>query len=613
MFVSNQKQTQISNIAKDKKGENMKQKKQSILSKFVPYMGNKKIYLPVALVFSALSALINILPFYYVWRITREIFSSAEGISIENVKTYAVYVFGYSVLGILMYFLALMISHLAAFEVEIGLKKAGFEKAMRMPLGFFNVNSSGKMRKVINDGAAQTHSFLAHQLPDMAGSVITPIILLVLLFTFDWRLGIACIIPIILSFIIMSMMMTKEGKRFQQMYFDALEDMSSEAVEYVRAIPVVKTFGQSVHSFTRFYNSIKGYRDMVIKYTKMWTKKYSFYLAIIESTAFFLVPAAILIIGRGDNIGIVVSDFILYLLIAPSFGVIIMRSAFFSQQAAVAGQAIDRFNELFQYDEMTYPEDGVAFDEQDIEFRDVVFSYDGKKNALDGISFKVRKGETLALVGPSGGGKTTIARLAARFWDVTKGEVLIGGHDIKDYSKEELMDNISFVFQNNQLFKTSLRENIAFGREDVTDKQIDEALIKSRSKEIIDELSSGLDTVIGKKGTYLSGGEQQRIALARAFLKDAPIVLLDEATAFADPENEHLIQAALVELSKGKTTIMIAHRMTTVKHADKIAVINEGKVAEYGSHEELMAKDGLYKKMWDEYQQAIGWNIKRGA
>ncbi len=591
----------------------MKKKKQSLFSKFGPYMGNKRLYIPLALLFSALSAALNIVPFYYIWKITREIFSLQNAVSVEVVTHYAWRVLIFSVLAVVSYFVALMLSHLAAFEIEIGMKKAGFTKVMQMPLGFFNQHSSGKMRKVINDGAAATHGFLAHQLPDMASTLVTPIILLVMLFVFDWRLGLACLVPIILSFITMSMMMTQEGKKFQSHYLTSLEEMSSEAVEYVRAIPVVKTFGQSVHAFTRFYNSIEGYRDMVSTYTKMWVKPFSFYLAIIESTAFFLVPLAIFLIGRGDDIAAVVSSFILYLLIAPFFGVVIMRSAYFQQQMQVADQAITRFNDLFDYNEMQYPEKGAKLENQDIQFKDVVFSYDGTKNAVDGVSFSVKNGQSLALVGASGGGKTTIARLAARFWDVTSGEVLIGGRNIKEYSKDELMSNISFVFQNTQLFKTTLLENITFGRADVTAKQIEAALQKSRSKEIIADLADGLNTVIGKKGTYLSGGEQQRIALARAFLKDAPIVLLDEATAFADPENEHLIQSALLELSKGKTTIMIAHRMTTVKQADHIAVVDQGKIAEYGSHDELMAKNGLYKKMWDEYQQAIGWNIKGRA
>ncbi len=590
-----------------------KEKKVSIFKLIKPYLGNKKAFIPIAMIFSALAAVVNILPFYYIWRIVREIFSGGMEMSTQKITTYAWMLFIYAIIGILLYFVALMMSHLAAFEVEINLKKAGFERVMNMPLGFHNTESSGKIRKIINDGTVQTHTFLAHQLPDFAGTIITPVLVLVMFFVFDWRLGLAALVPLALSFATMSFMTSMEGNAMQEKYMKSLDEMSNEAVEYVRAIPVVKTFGQSVKSFTRFYNSITNYKEMIMKYTILWSNPYSVYLALVESTAFFLIPVSIFIINNDGDIGRVISNFILYILIAPLLSMVLMRSMYFTQQQVLARSAVERFNALFEYNEMEYPNNGCNFDGQDIEFRNVSFSYDDEKDVLKDINLKVKKGETLALVGPSGSGKTTMARLVARFWDVSSGDILIGGNNIKDYTKEELMDNISFVFQNNKLFKTTLRENIIFGKDHINEADIDSALLKSRAKEIIDYLEDGLDTVIGKKGTYLSGGEQQRIALARAFVKDAPIVLLDEATAFADPENEHLIQSALKELSKGKTTIMIAHRMTTVKDADKIAVIDNGNIVEYGNHESLMAQAGLYKKMWDEYQRASKWNIKRGA
>ncbi len=596
-----------------KEKKQKKEKKEALFKKFNPYMGNKKTYIPMAIVFSSCSAVFSIVPFYYIWKICNEVFAKGSEISASNVKHYSWMIFIFAFIGIATYFIALMLSHFAAFEIEMGLKKTGFERVMKMPLGFFNTQSSGKIRKVINDGAAGTHTFLAHQLPDMAGTIISPLLVLVIFFYFDWRLGLAALVPLGLSFVVMSTMTNKDGRELQKKYFDSLEEMSAESVEYVRAIPVVKTFGQSVKSFTRFYNSINNYKDLVIMFTKLWTKPYSLYLVLIESTAFFLIPVSILLINSNGDIGTVLSNFILYILVAPLLGMVMMKSMFFAQQKDVANQSIDRFNDLFKYDEIEYPENSVDFVDQTVEFKDVSFSYDKEKDVLENISFKVNKGETLALVGASGSGKTTIARLAARFWDVKNGEVLIGGKNIKEYSKEVLMDNISFVFQNTELFKTSLKENISFGRDDLTEEDIQNALEKSRAKEIIEKLENGLETVIGTKGTYLSGGEKQRIALARAFIKNAPIVLLDEATAFADPENEHLIQAALKDLSKGKTTIMIAHRMTTVKDADNIAVIDNGKIVEYGNHNELMAKDGLYKKMWNEYQSSIEWNIKKGA
>ncbi len=592
-----------------------KKKEPSVFKLISPYLGSKKLFIPLAMVFSAAAAIINIFPFYYIWRISREIFASDVGVSANKITNYAWLVFLYAIIGIVLYFVALMLSHLAAFEVEINLKKVGFEKVMNMPLGFHNVESTGKIRKVINDGSVQTHTFLAHQLPDIAGTIVTPILVLIMFFVFDWRLGLAALVPLGLSFMTLSFMTSKEGNDFQDKYMKYLDDMSNEAVEYVRAIPVVKTFGQSVKSFTRFYNSIINYKEVVMSYTVLWTKPYSLYLVLVESTAFFLIPIAIFLINYNGNIGEIISNFILYILIAPLLSMVMMRSMYFTQQQLIAKLAIERFNNLFNYSDMDYPDSdsGVKFEGQDIQFKDVVFSYDGEKNVLNKVNLQVKKGETLALVGPSGSGKTTIARLAARFWDISSGEILIGGKNIKDYSKEELMENISFVFQNNQLFKTTIRENISFGKDDISKEKIENALVKSRSKEIIDYLEDGLDTVIGKKGTYLSGGEQQRIALARAFVKDAPIVLLDEATAFADPENEHLIQAALKDLSKGKTTIMIAHRMTTVKDADSIAVVDNGQIVEYGEHDSLMAKGGLYKKMWEEYQTSTHWNIKKGA
>jgi ATP-binding cassette subfamily B protein len=503
-----------------------------------------------------------------------------------------------------------MSSHLAAFHVEVGMQKVGMEKILSMPLGFFDMHSSGKIRKIVNDGAGTTHGFLAHQLPDSAGTVVSPIILVILVVLVDWRMGVASMIPIILGFMTMGTMTSKRGKSFQQKYYDALEEISSESVEYVRGIPVVKTFNQTIFSFKRFYKSIVRYKELVVAYTLLWRKPMSFYTVIMESAAFFLVPTSILLIGRSDSLPMVLADFVFYLLIAPIFTSLLMKSMHFQQNALVAEQAIDRLENILDYPSMEYCENPKSIRSYSLEFKDVVFSYSGsKKRAIDKISFKLNEGETMALVGPSGGGKTTIARLAARFWDIDEGEILVGGVNVKDVSKEELMNTISFVFQNTQLFKGTLRENIIFGEKDVSKKLINQAIDSSQSREVIDELELGLDTVIGSKGTYLSGGEQQRIALARAMVKNAPIVLLDEATAFADPENEHLIQKALQKLSHGKTSLMIAHRLTTVKDVDKILVIDDGRIIEQGTHLELLKNKGKYKTMWDEYQNTIEWKI----
>lgn len=587
-----------------------KAKKKSLLNRFKPYMGKKKALLPLSLVLSGLSAVLNIIPFVLVWYIVRNILSNLQAVNVSDVVTYAWLAFASAIAGMIVYFCALMSSHLAAFRVEVGLQKVGMKKIMSMPLGFFDKNSSGKMRKIVNEGAGTTHTFLAHQLPDMAGSVVSPIILLVLIFTIDWRMGLASLAPIIMGFITMNFMTSTKGKDFQQKYLDSLEEMSSESVEYVRGIPVVKTFGQSIFSFKRFYNSIIKYKEMVYSYTLLWRKPMSFYTIIVQSTAFFLIPMAILLIGNGENIALIISNFIFYLLVSPIFTGLLMKSMHFQQKSRIAEQAIDRFDNLLKYPEMIYSKDSKNIKSNTLEFKNVAFSYEGsEKRAVDSISFKLNEGETIALVGTSGSGKTTIARLAARFWDTDEGEILVGGVNVKDVSKKELMDNISFVFQNTQLFKGTLRENIVFGNEKVTENELNKAIDSSQSREIIRNLKDGIDTVIGSKGTYLSGGEQQRIALARAIVKNAPIVLLDEATAFADPENEHLIQKALEGLSRGKTTLMIAHRLTSVRNVDRILVIDNGKVAEEGTHEELLKKDGLYKTMWNEYQQSIEWKI----
>lgn len=585
-------------------------KKQYILKRFTPYMGENKILLPFALVFSGLSAALNILPYILVWYIVRNIFSDPLKFQTSEIGLMALLAFVAAISGVLFYFLALICSHLAAFRVEVGLQKVGMEKIRSLPLGFFDKHASGKIRKIINDGAGTTHNFLAHQLPDMAGSLVTPIILLILTFVVDWRMGLASLIPILMGFVTMSAMVNTKGKAFQKQYMDSLEEMSAESVEYVRGIPVVKTFGQSIFSFKKFYNSIIHYKDMVCDYTSLWRHPMSFYTVIMESTVFFLIPVAILLIGRMESLSTVVADFIFYIMIAPIFAMLLMRSMYYQQNAMVAEQAIDRIDELINCPPMVFAGNVQEVPDNSIEFRNVSFAYDGMdKKALNGVNFKIDQGQTLAIVGASGGGKTTIARLAARFWDVNEGEILLGGINIKDFSKQALMEKVSFVFQTTRLFKGTLRENIIFGKKNVDEKVINAAIDYSQSREIIDHLVDGLETQIGTKGTYLSGGEQQRIALARAMVKDAPIVLLDEATAFADPENEHLIQKALKEMSRGKTTLMIAHRLTTVQDADKILVIDKGQIVEEGSHQELMTLNGIYKNMWDEYQKSITWKI----
>ncbi|PIE44163.1 MAG: ABC transporter ATP-binding protein [Gammaproteobacteria bacterium] len=586
-----------------------KPKKPFILKRLIPFMGSKKYLFPLSLILSAISAVLNLLPFVFIWMIARKLFA-AEVVSFSDVRFYAWLTLVSAFLAMLFYFFTLAVSHLAAFRAEVGIRKAAMERIITMPLGFFDKNQSGKMRKIIDDNASQTHTFLAHQMPDLSGTIIAPLIILVLMFIVDWRMGLISLIPIVLGFVSMAFMLTTANKIFRSEYMDSLEEMSSEAVEYVRGIPVVKTFGQSVYSFKRFVASIINYRDMVYAYTLMFRRPYSFYTVIMQSAGFFLVPFSLLFITHGGDPAQILTDFVFYILIAPNFTLLFMRSMYFQNYAGIAEEAIDRLDALLDYPEMHFEKESLPVSSPGLEFRNVSFKYEGAdKNAIENISFTINQGETLALVGPSGGGKTTIARLAARFWDAGSGEILIGGIDIKKISRKNLMDSVAFVFQNTKLFKGSLRDNIVFGNANVEEADIINALELSQSKDIIDSLDMGLDTLIGSDGTYLSGGEQQRIALARAILKDAPVVLLDEATAFADPENEPLIQSALHELSKNKTTLMIAHRLTTVKGVDKILVIDQGKIAEAGSHEELITRNGIYKSMWNEYQKSVNWKV----
>lgn len=591
-------------------------KKKGLLGRFRPYMGNRAILIPISLLMSALSAVLSIIPFVMIWYLLREMLGTLGQLNMDGVMFYAWLAFGGALLSVITYFVALLSSHLAAFRVESGMQSIGMEKVLNMPIGFFEKNSSGKIRKIVTEGASTTHGFLAHQLPDLAGSIVTPLVLVILFFVIDWRMGIATLLPVVLGFVSMSFMMSKKGQAFQKQYFDALEEMSSEAVEYVRGIPVVKTFCQSMRTFNRFHSSITRYKDMVYAYTLLWRKPMSFYVVAVQSAILFLLPVVTLMIGRGEAVEVILVDYVFYLLISPVLGSILMKSMHFQQNIMVAKQAIDRLEALTDYPklyEVDLENNQVkkrVRERNDIEFRNVEFTYDtGHKPAVDGVSFKLKEGETVAIVGASGSGKTTVARLAARFWDIDQGEILIGGVNSKEIPKEALMDRIAFVFQNTKLFKTTLKDNIQFGKKNVNEQHIHKVISLSRSREIIDQLPLGLETMIGKKGTYLSGGEQQRIAIARAMIKDAPIVLLDEATAFADPENEHLIQKSLKELCRGKTTMIIAHRLTSIQHVDKIIVMDRGKIIETGTHDTLMVKKGIYSEMWEEYQKSVAWKL----
>ena len=571
----------------------------------MPYAGKKSVLLYIAMVMSAVSGIMVLMPMVFIHRIVNTLILN-ETVDFSYVRENSIYAAAFAGLGLCIYLIGLVLSHIFAFEVEDTIIKTSVRKLIHKPLGYFDDKESGRIRNVIVSGASETHSFLAHQLPDMAMTIISPIVLLVFFFMFNWKLGLASMIPMIIGMILMSAMMTSETKKMKDEYYAELSELSSQTVEYVRGIPVVKTFAQSVESFNKLYSLIIKIKDGVLKLTMSYTNKMSWFETVSTSTAFFLVPVALLLIKCNGNLSNVVADSVIYFLIGPTFAVFIMRSATITQFSYFAELALNKIENILEFDDFMYGDKTSS--DVGIEFKNVSFSYGGE-NVLDSISFKVNKGERVALVGSSGSGKTTVARLAARFYDTKSGEIFIGGINIKDFEKESLMKKIAFVFQNSKLFKMSLRENLLIGKPDATDEEIESALINSGSKEIIERLENGLDTVYGTKGTYFSGGEAQRLSIARAFLKDADIIILDEATAFADPENEHLIQESFKKLSKNKTTLMIAHRLSTVIDADKILVIDNGKIIEEGKHADLINMNGHYKKLWEEYQKSVNWKI----
>lgn len=571
----------------------------------MPYAGKKSILLYIAMFMSAVSGIMVLIPMVFIHRIVNNLILN-EMPDFDYVRENSIYAAAFAGIGLFIYLIGLVLSHIFAFEVEDNIIKTSVKKLINKPLGYFDDKESGKIRNVIVSRAAETHSFLAHQLPDMAMTLISPIVLLVFFFMFNWKLGLASMIPMLIGMILMSTMMTAEVRKMKDEYYAGLSDLSSRTVEYVRGIPVVKTFAQSVESFDKLYSLIIKIKDAVLRLTMSYKNKMSWFETVSTSTAFFLVPLALLLIKFNGNLADILADSVIYFMIGPAFSVFIMRTATIAQFGYFAELALDKIENILKFDDFIYG-DRINSD-VGIEFKNVSFSYGGE-NVLENISFKINRGERVALVGMSGSGKTTVARLTARFYDIKSGEIFIGGINIKNFEKEALMKKIAFVFQNSKLFKMSLRDNLLIGKADATDEEIESALINSGCKEIIKGLEMGLDTVYGTGGTYFSGGEAQRFSIARAFLKDADIIILDEATAFADPENEHIIQESFKKLSKNKTTLMIAHRLSTVVDADRILVMDEGRIIEEGKHLDLININGHYKKLWDEYQKSVNWKI----
>lgn len=530
----------------------------------------------------------------------------------ENLSVYGWSAVGFAILSMLIYIGALICSHLSAFRVQANMRVGLMKHILTLPLGFMDEEGSGKVRKVVNESSTATETYLAHQLPDKCVAVATPIGLAILLFVFDWQLGLLCLIPVGLAFLVMGSMMGENMKKKMAEYQNALEEMSSEAVEYVRGIPVVKTFGQSVFSFKRFREAIKNYEKWTISYTKDMRIPMTVYTVSINAVFAILIAAAFFF--GGVNSGTADNAFLLnllfYIIITPIITVTLTKMMYAGENTMIVEDALTRIDGILNKKTLTQSAAKKMPKDTSICFDGVSFQYEGaSKDALKNINLEIHAGEQVAFVGPSGGGKTTIARLIARFSDVTKGSIKIGGVDVKDIEQKKLMDTVSFVFQDSKLLKMSIYDNVRMGKKDATREEVMEALKNAQCEDIIEKLPNGIDTVIGSKGTYLSGGETQRISIARAMLKNAPILILDEATAFADPDNEVKVQAAFAKLSKGKTVIMIAHRLSSVTGVDRIFVLQDGEIRQAGKHEELKDAEGLYAHMWKAYNQSVSWKV----
>ena len=586
-------------------------KKQSDLSRLMGYAGNYRYFTYASWVLSAVSALVALVPFVYIWKILRDVLNAAPDYAqAVNIPHYGWMAVLFAVLAYIIYIAALMCSHLSAFRVATNLRLEVSEHLATLPLGFTETFGSGKLRKIIHESTGAAETFLAHQLPDKYNAMATPIGLLVLLLVFDWRLGLLSLVPVALGFVIMSAMTGRRMADKMRQYGNALESMSNEAVEYVRGIPVVKTFGQSVFSFKKFKATIDEYEKWVIAYTKELRMPMMLYTAAINGVFAFLIVGGLLFTRNG-----VTSEFLLnllfYIIITPVISLTLTRIMYMSENELVVADALARVDSVLdaepvpENDHPRHPKDA------SVSLKDVHFSYDGKTDVIKGVSLKIQPGQMVAFVGPSGGGKSTLANLICRFFDMQSGSVRVGGADVRDIPKEELMDTISFVFQNSRLLKGSILDNVRLGRAQATEAEVLAALKAAQCMDIVEKFPEGIHTVIGTKGVYLSGGEQQRIAIARAMLKNAPILLLDEATAFADPDNEAKVQAAFAQLAKGKTVLMIAHRLSTVANADCIYVVQDGQIVESGTKDELCAQNGLFARMWQDYQASVQWKVAK--
>ncbi|WP_455615938.1 ABC transporter ATP-binding protein [Eisenbergiella sp.] len=585
-------------------------KKNSAMARLMAYAGAYRYLTCLSYILSAVSALVALTPFWYIWRILQEVLTAAPNYeNAQNLSRYGWTAVGLAVLAMFIYIASLWCSHLSAFRVQRNMRTRVMEHIITLPVGFLSDWGTGKVRKIVNDCAANTETYLAHIWPDKAGMVFTPIGLIALLLVFDWRLGLLCLIPVAIGFAVMSTMMGKKMQESMSQYQSSLGTMTSEAVEYVRGIPVVKTFGQTVFSFKRFKKTIDDYSLWTITYTKQMMRPMLIFTTAINAV-FAVIIAAGVVLASGGITSELLLNLLFYIIITPIITTTMNKVMYAGENSMLVEDSLNRVNSILALRPLPEPPKPSEPKDNSITLKGISFTYaGGSKKAADGVSLSVAPGEHIALVGPSGGGKTTLASLIARFWDVQEGQILVGGVDVKEIGKKTLMDTVSFVFQDSKLFKMSVLDNIRMARPDATREQVLQALHEAQCDDILEKLPSGVDTIIGAKGVYVSGGEQQRLNIARVMLKNSPILILDEATAFADPDNESRVQAAFSKLSQGRTVIMIAHRLTTVTSADRIYVVKDGRVAEYGKHEELLTQGGLYEWMWKEYQTAASWKV----
>ena len=588
-------------------------KKQSNLGRLLSYAGNRKILSYLSWFFAAVSALIALVPFWYIWRILKEVIEVAPNFGeAVNITHYGWMAVLFAAAAVLVYITGLMCSHMAAFRIATNMRIEMTEHISKLPLGVIEQFGSGKLRRTISETTGATETYLAHQLPDKAKAIANIVGMLALLAVFDWRLGLLSLAPVLLAFICMSGMTGKNMQRKMTEYQNALADMSNEAVEYVRGIPVVKTFGQTVFSFKKFKGTIDNYEKWTTSYTLDLRGPMMLYTLAINSVFAFLIVGAFWF-SHGTVTPELLLDVLFYIIITPVITLTMTSLMYMSENNMIVADAIDRVDSVLDLSELStsknvqHPADG------SVELENVSFSYDGSKNAVDNVSLKIAEGQTVAFVGPSGGGKSTLASIIARFFDPQSGSVRIGGADVKQIPKDELMNTVSFVFQNSRLIKGSILDNVRLSNPAASEAEVMAALKAAQCMDIIEKFPQGVNTVIGSEGIYLSGGEMQRIAIARAMLKNAPVLILDEATAFADPDNEVKVQQALGELARGKTVIMIAHRLSTVANADRIFVLRDGKVVEDGGFDELKAQNGLFADMWNDYQKSVQWKVAKEA